>query len=104
MKNMIKCVIVITAICLVIAAALGLTNYFTKGSIEKGEYERTQKALKELIPNGEGFEEITDLDKSNLPQTITAVYKETSGIGYVFKITTKGSLCVPFLPTERYST
>ncbi|MBE6618745.1 MAG: FMN-binding protein [Ruminococcaceae bacterium] len=90
MKESIKCVIVITAICLVIAAALGLTNYFTKDTIEKGEHERTQAALKELIPEGAGFEEITDLDKCKLPQSVTAVYKETSGIGYVFKITTKG--------------
>lgn len=89
MKDSIKSVVVITAICLVIAAALGVTNYFTKGTIEKGEHERTQKALGELISDG-SFEEVDAGFYADLPASISAIYKETSGKGYVFKITTKG--------------
>lgn len=89
MKDSIKSVIVITAICLVIAAALGVTNYFTKDVIEKGTNERTQKALGELIEGG-SFEELDAKLYADLPSNMTAIYKETSGKGYVFQITTKG--------------
>ncbi len=89
MKDSVKSIVVITAICLVIAAALGVTNYFTKGVIEKGTNERTQKALGELICGG-SFEEVDAGFYADLPASVSAVYKETSGKGYVFKITTKG--------------
>ncbi len=90
MKDSIKSVIVITAICLVVAAALGLTNYFTAPTIEEGTEARTQDALKELIPEAEEFEEISLDGIKGLPATVTAIYKDKGGLGYVFQITTKG--------------
>lgn len=89
MKDSIKSVVVITAICLVIASALGVTNYFTKDTIEKGTIERTQAALGELIEGGD-FEELDPASFKGLPGTISAIYREKGGKGYVFQIDTKG--------------
>ena len=46
-------------------------------------------ALKAVMPEGEGFEEV-DISTVQLPAAITAVYRETSGKGYVFEATVKG--------------
>ena len=89
MKDSIKSVVVITAICLVIAAALGVTNYFTKDVIEEGTRERTQTVLGKLIEGGD-FEELDVGFYADLPYNVSAIYKETNGKGYVFQITTKG--------------
>ena len=90
MKDMIKSVVVITAICLIIAALLGVTNYITAPIIEAGEKQRADDLCKEFFPDAEGFEELSPDKFENLPKTVTAIYKETSGLGYVFQITTKG--------------
>ena len=90
MKDSIKSIIVISAICLVVAAALGVTNYFTKDVIAEGTEMRTQEALKELISEAESFEEISVESYESLPDTVTAIYKGSDGTGYVFKIETKG--------------
>jgi electron transport complex protein RnfG len=90
MKDAIKSVVVITAICLIIAALLGVTNYITAPIIEAGEKQRADDLCMEFFPDAKSFEELKTSDFDSLPKTVTAIYKETSGLGYVFQITTKG--------------
>ncbi len=90
MKDSVKSVVVITVICLVVAAALGLTNYFTAPVIEEGTEQRTQEALKEIIPEAEEFEAVSLDSYKDLPDTVTAIYKDKDGLGYIFQISTKG--------------
>lgn len=89
MKDMIKSIIVLTLICLVVAGALGATNFITKDVIKEGTEERTQEALKALINGAERFTALEGTD--GLPADISAVYLADGGEkGYVFEITTKG--------------
>ena len=90
MKDAIKSVVVITAICLIIASLLGVTNYITAPIIEAGEKKRADDLCKEFFPEAKSFEELKISEIDSLPKTVTAIYKETSGLGYVFQITTKG--------------
>ncbi|MBE6607419.1 MAG: FMN-binding protein [Ruminococcaceae bacterium] len=90
MKDSVKSVVVITSICLIIAALLGVTNYFTAPDIEKGEKQRAADLCMQLLPGASDFVEFQTDALYNLPETITAIYQETHGAGYVFQITTKG--------------
>ncbi len=90
MKNSVKSVIVITAICLIVSAALGVTNYFTAPVIEEGKKTRAAELCMELLPGAKDFVEFKTDALYNLPETITAIYKESSGLGYVIQVTTKG--------------
>lgn len=89
MKDSVKSVVVITVICLVVALLLGVTNYFTSPVIEKGNEERTQEALCELIEGGK-FQKMNTENLSGIPESVTAIYKEAFGLGYVIEISTKG--------------
>ena len=88
LKN-IKSVGVLVAICSVIALRLALTNQITAPIIEKNSAAAANKALLEVMPEGKGFEQV-DMSKYTLPATVTEAYKETSGKGYVIKLTTTG--------------
>ena len=90
MKDSIKSVVVITAICLIIAALLGITNFFTAPVIEAGEKQRAADLCMELLPGAKDFVEFKTDSLYELPTTVTAIYKESSGLGYVIQITTKG--------------
>ena len=91
MKNMIKSIIVLSLICLVVAGALGATNYITKGKIKADTEARTQEALKALISDAEAFEKLEDTSSLGLSSDISAVYLADGGTkGYVFEISTKG--------------
>ena len=91
MKNMIKSVIVLSLICLVVAGALGATNYITKDKIKADTEMRTQEALKELISDAEAFEKLESIESLGLSKEISAVYLADGGAkGYVFEISTKG--------------
>ncbi len=89
MKDSVKSVVVITVICLVVALLLGVTNYFTAPVIKKGNEERTQATLSELIEDGK-FQKMKTENLSGVPESVTAIYKETTGLGYVIEISTKG--------------
>lgn len=89
-KN-IKSVGVLVAICTVVALLLALTNQITAPIIEKNEQIKAAKALREVMPKGELFEQI-DLDKykGKMPASVIEVHEETKGIGYVIKLNVKG--------------
>lgn len=88
LKNF-KSVGVLVAICSVIALLLALTNQITAPIIEKNSAAAANAALLEVMPEGKGFEQV-DMGSYTLPATVTEVYKETSGGGYVIKLTTTG--------------
>lgn len=87
-KN-IKSVGVLVAICSIIALLLALTNQLTAPIIAKNSAAAANAALLEVMPEGTGFEAV-DLSGHTLPATVTEVHKETSGKGYVVKLTTTG--------------
>ncbi len=91
MKDGVKSTIVITLICLVVSGLLGLTNIFTAPLIEKGAKERAEATCSQILPSDDGFEEL-DLDSfsPSLPESISALYREKGGKGYVFQMTVRG--------------
>lgn len=81
MKENIKSVVVLTAICLVVAALLAVTNFYTAPIIEANKASAATGSLAEVIPGATGFEEV-ELP-ADAPETVKSLYKETSGLGYV---------------------
>lgn len=89
MKQNIKSVIVLVAICGVMALLLAATNQLTAPIIAENAAAAANAALKEVMPNGTDFEKV-DLSAYELPATVTEAHKETNGLGYVVTLTTKG--------------
>ena len=56
---------------------------------EEVDSERPDEALLEVMPGAEGFE-LIEFDPAKYPATVTEIYKETSGQGYVIKLNTTG--------------
>lgn len=88
MKNHLKSVITLTAICAFVSILMAATNYITAPIIEQRKNESANAALKQVLPEGEGFEELNIKDY-DLPETVTKAYSEKNG-GYVFELVTKG--------------
>ncbi|MBE6881688.1 MAG: FMN-binding protein [Ruminococcaceae bacterium] len=82
MKENIKSVVVLTAICLVVAVLLAVTNHFTAPIIEANKAAKASGSLLEVMPEAAGFENITET-LGELPATVKEVHKETSGLGHV---------------------
>ena len=85
----VKAVVTLTLICLITAATLGAVNYFTSPIIEKNEIERENAALRQVLPEGDAFDAI-DISDLGTDKRVTAVYRESDGKGYVFKVTVNG--------------
>ena len=88
MKN-IKPTLVLSCICIAVALILSAINMVTGPIIEAQRAAAANGALIEVMPDGTGFEEI-DISALGLPESITNAYKETSGKGYVFRVTSTG--------------
>ena len=86
-KDFVLPILVLTVICLVISAALAVTNSFTAPVITKAAAARAEEARNAIIPSAEGFEQV---DTDGLPATDTEAYKSTNNVGYVFMLTTTG--------------
>ena len=89
MKKHFISVATLVAIVGVMALLLAGTNALTAPIIEKNAGAAANAALLEVMPEGTGFETV-DLNGLELPATVTEAHKETSGKGYVIKLTTKG--------------
>ena len=87
-KN-IKNTAVLVCICVVIASLLAITNHITAPIIAKNQNASANAALLEVMPDGTGFE-LADISGFTLPSTVTEVYKETAGNGFVIKLTATG--------------
>ena len=82
MKENIKSVVVLTAICLVVAVLLAYTNSITAPIIEANKAAKASGSLLEVMPEAAGFENIT-ANLGELPATVKEVHAETSGLGHV---------------------
>ena len=89
MKNNIKPTLVLSTICVVVALLLSAINMITGPIIEAQRNAAANGALLEVMPAGSGFEEL-DIASLGLPAAVTNVYKETSGKGYVFRVSSTG--------------
>ncbi len=80
--------IVLTAICAVVAALLGVVNMFTAPIIRETENAAVYESLRVVMPNGK----FADAEKlpENAPETVSSIYKEQSGRGYVVTLLKQG--------------
>ncbi len=85
-----KAIIVLTVVCLVISAALAVTNSITKDKIAEMERASATAAMEALIPNGE----YTKTDLSNIKEIenadIYTVSKGDTTVGYIVTTAAKG--------------
>ncbi len=89
MKKHLKNISVFISICAVITLLLAVINQITEPIIIKNQNASANAALMEVMPDSTGFESV-DLAQYTLPATVTEAYKESSGLGYVIKLTTSG--------------
>ena len=89
MKTNIKNLLVFVCICTVITLLLALTNTITAPIIAQNQNAAANEALLEVMPEGSDFDPV-DLSSYSLPATVSEVYRETDGKGYVVKLTTSG--------------
>ncbi len=87
MKSNVKSVVVLSAICVVIAAILAVTNLVTKPIIEKNKGAAETKALSIVMPNNKGFDEVPLTD--NKYPAVQKLFKEKSGLGFCAVLSTK---------------
>ncbi len=78
--------VVLTAICVVISAALALTYNTTKPIIDLAAQREADAARAEVLSTADGFEKV---DTSGMEGVVEA-YKATNGAGYVFTTSAKG--------------
>ena len=89
MKQYIQAAVVLLAIVLVFGAAMYGLNFITGPIIEANNAGAELAPLLAVMPEGASFDGdalITDT-LSDLPASVTAVYKEANGLGYVIKTT-----------------
>ena len=84
-KNLMP-IIVLTAIALVVAALLGVVNYFTADTIKNRNEDAITASLKEVM-DGEFNSEPDEL-REDAPKTISKVFTEKNGKGTVFVLVT----------------
>ena len=89
MKDFIKASVILVCIVLVFSAAMFGLNFITGPIIEANNAGAALAPLLAVMPEGASFGGdalITDT-LSNLPASVTAVYKEANGLGYVIQTT-----------------
>lgn len=86
-NNSLKCIIVLTSICLVIALALAVVNFITAPIIEKNTREANDKALRAVLPDATEF---VECPKDKFPDNVVLAYRDSGGSGYAFVLTAKG--------------
>lgn len=87
-KNIIN-LSVFVCICTVITLLLAITNSLTAPIILENQNASANKAMLEVMPEGKDFA-LMDTSTLTLPSTVSEVYRETSGMGYVIKLITAG--------------
>ena len=86
-KENLKTVIVLVAICLIVAALMGAINLITAPEIENAEKKRISDSLSSALPNGE-FGDSEAIPKE-APETVTGIYKDQKGGGHAVTLVTK---------------
>ena len=97
MKNTVKSVIVLVLIFAVLMLGITGVNAYTAPIIAANGSAAVYEPLLEVMPNAQDFETLYDAaDPSasalaDVPETVQGLYRETSGLGYVIRLsTTKG--------------
>lgn len=93
MNDSIKSVVVLVAICLVVTVALSAVNHVTAPIIEEANLKKVQASLITALPGSTGFDEIEK--QEGWPETVTGVYKDKAGNGYVVTLDTKSQYSNP---------
>lgn len=88
MKNNIKSVVVLTAICLVVSVILAGVNFITAPVIAENDEKASNASLAVVMPEGGSFEEI-DITAFELPATVIGAFKAENG-GHVIKLSASG--------------
>ena len=92
MKEIVKPIAVLAAICLVVTALLAYINSVTAPIIADADAKAEAKAVQEVLADGQDFETVykkgADDNKltAALPAEVTTVYKANNGAGYVFRL------------------
>ena len=92
-----KAIVVLVALFAVFSVAMFGLNFVTGPMIEANNASRAYGPLFAVMPEADDFEPVYMADGSvastlvEVPETVKAIYKETSGLGYALKMsTTKG--------------
>ncbi len=88
-KDSLKSIIVITVICLVIAALMAAVNSVTAPMIAEANAKAEKEALFVVLDGASDFSEVK-AEEGELPESVTAVYRETSQKGYAVMLRAKG--------------
>ena len=86
-NSSLKSIIVLVSICLFIAVAMAAVNMVTSPKIAEANERAEQEALSAVLPENGGFEKV---ELSELPESVSAIYKDKDGEGYVAMLTIKG--------------
>lgn len=82
----VKSIILPVIVVILAFVILFLVNLWTYPLIVESRMQGEVGPAKDVMPNAKGFEE---LKLDNIPSTVETVYKETSGQGFVVKVSTK---------------
>ena len=85
-KNLMP-LIVLSSICLVVAALMGGVNLITEQRIFDNEQKKISASLSDVMPNGV-FEKIEIPEDA--PSTVTAIYKDSVSGGHVVTLAKQG--------------
>ena len=85
-NDSIKSLIVLFAICLVIAVAMAAVNLVTAPKIADAEAAAEQEALSTVLSYADGFVKL----EGDYPESVTAVYRASNGCGYAVMLAAKG--------------
>ena len=87
-KDVLRTALPLILICVIVAAALGMTNELTKGPIAALTEKTELAARREVFPEAENFEEMVDTGAEFSPYIAKDAAGET--VGYVFTTTGSG--------------
>ena len=88
-KKSLKDVVVLVVICAVFGTALAYVNSIVAPIIADRLAGAANDAYNEVMEGAQGFETV-NLEEYQVPATIKEAVRETSGLGYAFKIETSG--------------
>ena len=87
--KLLKTIGILLVVIAVFGGAMFALDLYTGPIIEANRNAAANGALLEVLPDGDGFEELNAAELG-LPEAVTNVYKETSGKGFVFRVTAAG--------------
>lgn len=81
-----KPIVVLGLICIIITGALAVTNSKTAPVIEEATRLAAEQTRKELLPDADGFEEVSGVTVDN----VSEIQRATNGVGVIITSSAKG--------------